>query len=265
MKIGFIGAGNMGYAMIKGAQTVFQDNIVYTDVSLERCAYVKEQTNLDYLDSNQDLIDQSDVIVLAIKPQYYTEVLMEVTIPSDRIVVSIAPGMTIEFVNAFINGTPKLVRAMPNTPALIGEGVSGIAFGDNGFSQEEKDLIMELFSSFGMAKEVPEQLMDAVVPVSGSSPAYVYMFIEAMADAAVIQGMPRQLAYDMAAQSVVGAAKMVLETGEHPGVLKDRVCSPGGTTIAAVQSLEKTGFRSSIIEAMMRCHEKVLSFKKKEN
>jgi pyrroline-5-carboxylate reductase len=190
---------------------------------------------------------------------------MDMTIPSDKIIISIAPGMTIEFVNAFINGSPKIVRAMPNTPALIGEGMSSVSFGDYDFSDDEKKIIMSLFSSFGKARELPEKLMDAVVPLSGSSPAYVYMFIEAMADAAVVQGMPRQTAYEMAAQSVLGAAKMVLETKEHPGVLKDQVCSPGGTTIAAVRSLEENGFRSAVIEAMMTCYDKTLSFKKKED
>jgi pyrroline-5-carboxylate reductase len=265
MKIGFIGAGNMGYAMIKGAQTIFQNAIVYTDVSNERCEYVKAKTGIEYLESNQDVIDHSDIIVLAIKPQYYTSVLMDITISSDKIIISIAPGMTIEFVNAFINGNPKIVRAMPNTPALIGEGMSSVSFGDYVFSDEEKKIIMDLFSSFGKAAELPEKLMDAVVPLSGSSPAYVYMFIEAMADAAVVQGMPRETAYEMAAQSVLGAAKMVLETKEHPGILKDQVCSPGGTTIAAVRSLEENGFRSAVIEAMMTCYDKTLSFKKKED
>ena len=264
MTIGFIGAGNMGYAMIQGAQKVFQNAIVYTDISNTQCERVKLKTGMDYLESNQDVIDHADIIVLAIKPQYYTEVLMAVTIPSDRIVISIAPGMTIEFVSAFINGNPKVVRAMPNTPALIGEGMSGIAFGQANFSEEEKKAVMDLFSSFGKAKEVPEKLMNVVVPLSGSSPAYVFMFIEAMADAAVAQGMPRNTAYEMAAQSVLGAAKMIIETQEHPGSLKDQVCSPGGTTIAAVRSLEKNGFRSAVIEAMMTCYEKAVSFNKKE-
>jgi pyrroline-5-carboxylate reductase len=145
---------------------------------------------------------------------------------------------------------------MPNTPALIGEGMSAVSFSDDAFSKEEREDIIQFFSSFGVMEEIEEKLMNAVVPISGSSPAYVYMMIEAMADAGVLAGLPRKLAYTLASQSVLGSAKMVLETGNHPGELKDAVCSPGGTTIEAVAALEKSGFRSSIIEAMNACFEK---------
>lgn len=263
MKVGFIGAGNMGYAMLKGALTVFEDTIVYTDVNKERLEEVKVKLGLDYVDTNQEVVDQSDIIVLAIKPQYMSEVLIKLIIDSPKILISIAPGVTIEHVNALIGGNPKIVRAMPNTPALVGEGMSGICFGDMNFTQEDKDEVLKLFNSFGKSVVLPENLMDVVVPVSGSSPAYVFMFIEAMADAGVLKGLSRDMAYKMAAQSVLGAAKMVLETGDHPGVLKDAVCSPGGTTIEAVRILEQKGLRSSVIEAMDACYEKSQVFKKK--
>jgi len=144
---------------------------------------------------------------------------------------------------------------MPNTPALVGEAVTAICPNKN-VSDEEKKVVSELLSSFGIAQFINENIMDAVIAVSGSSPAYVFMFIEAMADAAVAEGMPRAQAYQFAAQSVLGSAKMVLETGKHPGELKDMVCSPAGTTIEAVKVLEEKGFRSSVIEAMSACADK---------
>jgi len=263
MKVGFIGAGNMGYAMLKGAIKVFDDTIVYTDVNHDRLEYVKNSLGIDYVKTNQEVVDKSDIIVLAIKPQYMAQVLMELAIDAPKILISIAPGITIEHVNALIGGNPKIVRAMPNTPALVGEGMSAISFGDMDFTENDKKEVVKLFESFGESVVLAENLMDVVVPVSGSSPAYVYMFIEAMADAGVLHGLSRDLAYKMAAQSVLGAAKMVIETGEHPGVLKDAVCSPGGTTIEAVRVLEKNGFRSSVIEAMDACYEKSQKFKNK--
>ena len=170
-------------------------------------------------------------------------------------VVSIAAGQTLASITDLFGRQIKLVRSMPNTPALVGEAMSAVTPNEK-ISPEELQEVMAIFESFGKAEIVPETMMDAVVGVSGSSPAYVYMFIEAMADAAVADGMPRKQAYKFAAQSVLGAAKMVLETGEHPGVLKDAVCSPGGTTIAAVAELEKSGLRSSVIEAQRACVQK---------
>lgn len=169
----------------------------------------------------------------------------------DCIVVSIAAGQPISNIEAIL-GKIKLVRAMPNTPALVGAAMSALCPNDK-VTAEEVKLIESLFNSFGRAEVVPESMMDAVVGVSGSSPAYVYMFIEAMADAAVADGMPRTQAYKFAAQSVYGAAKMVLETNTHPGVLKDAVCSPGGTTIAAVAKLEEKGLRDAVISAQRCC------------
>ena len=145
---------------------------------------------------------------------------------------------------------------MPNTPALVGEGMTGISYDDNAFTFEEKDMINEFFNSFGRVVKVNESLMSAVVCASGSSPAYVYMFIEALADGVVQYGIPRSQAYELVAQTVLGSAKMVLETGEHPGMLKDKVCSPGGTTIRAVAALEANGFRNALIKASDECYKK---------
>lgn len=258
--IGFIGAGNMGFAMLKGAQSVFGKNIVYTDISKERLEFVRQETGISFLESNQEVIDQSDIIVLAIKPQYMNQVLRDLTFTNNKILISISPGITTQTVYALISGMARVVRAMPNTPALVGEGMSGICYDISQYSEDEKELIMSFFKSFGKAVVLPESLMDAVVPISGSSPAYVYLFIEAMADAGVLHGLPRKTAYEMAAQSVLGAAKMVLETGDHPGLLKDAVCSPGGTTIEAVRILENKGMRSAVIEAMDGCYKKSQTF-----
>ena len=158
--------------------------------------------------------------------------------------------------------TAKVIRTMPNTPALVGEGMSALCANRN-ITKEELQDVVKIFESFGKIEILEEKLIDVVPAVSGSSPAYVYMFIEALGDGAVLQGMPRDKAYKMAAQAVLGAAKMVLETGEHPGKLKDDVCSPGGTTIEAVYTLEKNNFRGPVISAMESCTEKAIKMGKK--
>ncbi len=261
MRLGFIGAGNMGFAMLKGASKVFDEPIMYTDIDEMRLDYIKAETGLPYCLSNQEVIDGCDLIVLAIKPQYLAEVIMPLSIDSPKIIVSISPGLTIDYVNAHVSGSPKIVRAMPNTPALVGEGMSAVTFGHGDFTEEEREEVLKLFNSFGKSIVLPEKLIDATVPVSGSSPAYVYMFIEAMADAGVLNGLSRKDSYNLAAQTVLGAAKMVLETGDHPGALKDAVCSPGGTTIEAVKILEEKGFRSAVIDAMDGCFKKAQRMK----
>jgi len=263
MNLGIIGVGNMGYAILKGAiQTFAKNNIYYTDVNEKRLKEIEEETGIHYSDRKK-CIQESDIILLAIKPQYYDDFLESIkNIESlkNKIIISIAPGITIEKIKNIVGKNIKIVRVMPNTPALVGEGMSVISFSEDDFSKEEKEFVNQLFSSFGKCIELDENKIDMVVPVSGSSPAYVYMFIEAMADAGVLFGLPREMSYELAAQSVLGAAKMVLETKEHPGVLKDAVCSPGGTTIEAVKKLESLGFRGSIIQAMEDCYNKVKDF-----
>ncbi|MBF4675588.1 pyrroline-5-carboxylate reductase, partial [Clostridioides difficile] len=176
-------------------------------------------------------------------------------IDANKIIVSIAAGKTIESLESFIGSDKKIVRVMPNTPALVGEGMSALCKNSN-VTDEELNMIKALFESFGEAEIVSEYLMDTVTGISGSSPAYVFMFIEAMADAAVLAGMPRQQAYKFASQAVMGSAKMVLETGKHPGELKDMVCSPAGTTIEAVKVLEEEGFRAAVIKSIVACIDK---------
>ena len=265
-KIGFIGMGNMGYAMLKGAMNVFpKEDLIFTDVSSERVENVTKETGVAHVLTNAELANSAKYIVLAVKPQFYAAVLknIENIIKKDHVVISIAPGISVDSLKDALGFDARIVRAMPNTPALLGEGMTGICFDQAAFSFEEKDVIGKFFASFGKYKVVEERLMSAVTCVSGSSPAYVYMFIEALADSAVKNGMPRDAAYEMAAQTVVGAAKMVLETKEHPGKLKDQVCSPGGTTIAAVSALEEYGFRNSIIKATDACFSVAEGFKRK--
>lgn len=258
-KIGIIGMGNMGYAMLKGLLKIYgPEKLLFTDVCKERMEQVSAETGVACAGSNAECANQCKYVVLAVKPQYYDGVLKNIVnvIKANHIVISIAPGITIQQLKEKLGIEKRIVRAMPNTPALVGEGMTGITYEAPLYSQEEQENIAELFRSFGRMHLVEERQMNAVVCASGSSPAYVYMFIEALADSAVKYGLPRDMAYEMAAQTVYGSAKMVLETGLHPGVLKDRVCSPGGTTIEGVSALEEWGFRNAIIKAADACYEK---------
>ena len=182
-------------------------------------------------------------------------------IEKENVVISIAPGITIKQLKDRIGFDARIVRAMPNTPALVGEGMTGVAYNPTEFNLEEKHIIEKIFKAIGKMKIVNEKLMSAVTCASGSSPAYVFMFIEALADGAVRCGMSRQDAYEFAAQTVYGSAKMVLETKAHPGILKDMVCSPAGTTIDAVKVLEDNGFRSAIMKATEACFDKCENIK----
>ena len=258
-KIGFIGMGNMGYAILKGLLKLYRtEDILFTDVNKERMHFVKEKTGVDYVETNAECANQSQIVVLAVKPQYYTGVLKNIkyAVKPEQIVISIAPGITIESLKKSLGEDRRIVRAMPNTPALLGEGMTGVTYERALFSEEEEKEIREFFGSFGRMEYVEEHLMSAVVCASGSSPAYVYMFIEALADSAVRYGLPRDKAYFFAAQAVKGAADMVLETGKHPGELKDEVCSPAGTTIAGVAALEEYGFRNAVLKANEACYRK---------
>lgn len=258
--IGFIGSGNMGGAMIGGiinADLIAKENIYVSDINEASLAKVKENYGVNVTTDNAELAKACDIIVLAVKPFLYPVVIKGIkdVVKEDVIIVVIAAGQSSEAVRELFGRDIKIVKTMPNTPALVGEGMAAIAPAKN-VTKEETEDIVAIFNSFGKSEIVPEHLMDAVTAVSGSSPAYVYMFIEAMADAAVVEGMPRAQAYKFAAQSVLGSAKMILETGRHPGDLKDMVCSPGGTTITAVAKLEETGLRNSVMQGMKACADK---------
>ena len=260
MKIGFIGCGNMASAMIGGIlknHVASPEDILASAKTEESRQRSREKLGIALTSSNIEVAEFADVLVLAVKPFYYEEVITEIrrSVKKDTIIVSIAPGKTLDWLHNVFGSPLKIVRTMPTTPALVGEAMSCIC-GNSHVTDQDLHLICEIFQGFGKTEMVTEELIDVVVGVSGSSPAYVFMFIEAMADAAVAGGMPRAQAYRFAAQAVLGSAKMVLETGKHPGELKDMVCSPKGTTIEAVRVLEEKGLRSAVFEAVKACVEK---------
>ncbi len=259
-KIGFIGLGNMAGAMIGGMieKKIFdRTQIIGADASETAILKASENFEITVTGDNREVVKQAKIIVLSVKPQFYETVITGIRdlVREDQMIITIAPGKTLSWLQTQFGRKLKLVRCMPNTPALVGEGCTGVCPSE-AVTTEEKDFVLKLLGSFGKAYVVAEHMMDAVVAVSGSSPAYVFMMIEAMADEAVLEGMPRSLAYEFAAQAVLGSAKMVLETGKHPGELKDMVCSPGGTTIEAVKILEEKGFRASLMDAMKACADK---------
>ena len=260
MKIGFIGLGNMASAMIGGMlqkEIVQPEDIIGSDKSVAMREKAAEAYGILTKESNEEVAKESEVLILAVKPQFLGDVIDGIrdVIKPETLIISIAAGKTITWLENSFGKEIKLVRCMPNTPALVGEGCTGVCVNAQ-VSEEEKIFSVKLMESFGKASVVTENLMDAVVAVSGSSPAYVFMFIEAMADAAVDAGMPRAQAYEFAAQAVYGSAKLVLETGKHPGELKDMVCSPAGTTIAGVRVLEEKGFRGTVMDGLAACVEK---------
>ena len=257
-RIGFIGMGNMGYAFLKGVKSSFSnDEIIFHSKSLNKMEKIFKKENIAYVSDNNRVVQGSKYIILAIKPQMFEGVISEIksSITDENIVISLAPGVTIKQLSEMC-GTDRIVRAMPNTPSMVGEGMTGISFNKEYFSGEEIEIIEEIFSSVGKMRVVNENMINAVVCASGSSPAYVFMFIEALADSVVKCGMTRNDAYEFVAQTVLGSAKLMLETNKHPGELKDMVCSPGGTTIAGVEQLEKNGFRKAIFSATQACFEK---------
>lgn len=263
-KFGFIGMGNMGYAILKGLLHCYSpQEAVFSARNREKMADVTARTDVQAAEDNVSCAVSSKYLVLAVKPQQFDTVIGEIrdVITEEHIILSIAPGITIENLQARFGKKCRIVRAMPNTPALVGEGMTGVCYDPGQFTDEEQKTIRSLFESFGKMVIVEEKLMDALACASGSSPAYVYVFIEALADSVVKYGIPRATAYELVAQTVLGSAKMVLETGEHPGRLKDQVCSPGGTTIAGISALEEYGLRNAVIKATDACYDKCTKIK----
>ena len=259
-KVGFIGCGNMGSSMVGGlikSGFLKSEEIIVstkTEVSSKKLRdEFKVATTLD----SKAVAKESETIILAVKPNMYKSVVEEIKseLTEDKLIITIAAGISIENMEEWLGDDLKIIRTMPNTPALVGQAMSAVCPNKN-VSDEELKYCINIFESFGECEVLEEKYFDGFIAVAGSSPAYVFMFIEAMADGAVKLGIPRAKAYKMAAQSVLGSAKMVLETGKHPGELKDMVCSPAGTTIDAVVELEKLGFRNSVIQAMDKCAEK---------
>ncbi len=259
--IGMIGAGNMGSAILRGiveAEYIRASQIIAFDTNRKRMRELEE--DLPGVRTASDCIEvaeQADLIILAVKPIFMKDIINEIHGSLEgKAVLSIAAGWTVKMLDKALQGSgATYMRVMPNTPALVGEGMTALC-DESTFSKEDFEFAKGIFDSIGKTRILPERLFDGVVALSGSSPAYVYIMIEAMADAAVKEGIPRVQAYEMAAQSVLGSALMVLSTGTHPAALKDAVCSPGGTTIEAVEELERKGFRAAIMDAMRVCAEK---------
>lgn len=266
-KIGFIGAGNIVNSILTGMsikKKVDMSSIYINDISNDAKEKLSEEFGVNCAKDNIDVVKKCDFIFFAIKPQYYKGTIDEISpyLTDTKTSIIIAPGYTMDKFKENVGRNVKVVRAMPNTPAIVGEAMTGVSYNKKEFTKDEEKDIIDIFESFGKIQIIDEAFMDTIVAVSSSAPAYVYIMIEAMGDAGVLTGLPRNIAYKMAAQAVAGAAKVVYDTDIHPGALKDAVCSPGGTTIEAVKVLENRGFRSALIESMNACYEKTKELNK---
>ncbi len=265
--IGFIGAGKMGSALIEGilkAGIVKPENIGASDVYEPFLEGLKTKFGIRVSTNNSEIVKKSDILILAVKPQTLGSVLenLKAEITSEKLLISIAAGIPLStYENTLLEGT-RVIRVMPNIAATVSEAASGISAGKNAAPEDIK-VALEIFSAVGTAVQVPESLMDAVTGLSGSGPAFIFPVIEAMADGAVLEGMDRKSALTLAAQTVLGAAKMALETGMHPGELKDMVTSPAGTTIEGIHALEEAGIRAAFMNAVIRASERSKALGKK--
>jgi len=254
-KIGFIGAGTMAVAIIKGlinSGTVSPENITASELFEERAKKVSEEIGIKVVKDNQSVVKNADVIVLCTKPYVVESVLTEVKelISPEKLIISIAAGVSTEFMENIIGNKAQVIRVMPNTPALVNEGMSAVCRGKN-VDEKSVDFAVNLFKSIGRCIEVPEKLIGAVTGISGSGPAFIFLMIEALADGGVKLGLTKQTAIELAAQTCLGAAKMVLETGKHPSLLKDEVTTPGGCTIAGLMVMENEGVRSALSKTVV--------------
>jgi pyrroline-5-carboxylate reductase len=252
--VGFIGAGKMATALARGlcqAGFTIPERISASDLLPEARAHFAAESGAQAVDSNLEVVRRSEILILAVKPQHFRTVLADLGphIGSRHLLVSIAAGISLETMAGIVGSERRLVRVMPNTPCLVGASASAYCLG-GGASSDDGRLVQQLLSAVGTAICLPEPLLDAVTGLSGSGPAFVCLVIEALADGGVRAGLPRDVALQLAAQTVMGTAKMVLETGQHPAALKDAVASPGGTTIAGLHELERGGLRGTLISAV---------------
>lgn len=258
--LSIIGAGNMGEALIRGvlqAQLLGASDIWATGPRKSRLEELSQRYAVTTTHDNLEAARQADTIVLAVKPQILAVVCRQIApaLDASKLVVSIAAGVPIGSVREFLGGVPLVCRAMPNTPAVVQAGATAVSF-DTSLPESCRERVWALFQAVGTVCEVEESLLDAVTGLSGSGPAYVFMIIEALSDAGVKVGLPRYQAQALAAQTVLGSARLLLESGEHPGVLKDRVTSPGGTAIAGLHTLEQGGLRTTLINAVVTATER---------
>ena len=257
MKLAFIGAGNMGGALARAAcRSLDPQEVGLTDYDAAKAEALAKELGCLTLPDNASAVREADYVLLAVKPQQAKEALAQCGEALDgKALISIVAGVTVERLRGMISGNARILRVMPNTPAMVFEGAFALC-ADNDLASEEMAAAEELFRSIGVVEKVPETLIDAVCGLSGGGPAYVAMFIEAMADGGVKQGLPRATAYRLAAQTCLGTAKMILDMDIHPGQLKDMVTSPGGTTIEGCEALEKGGMRGTVIECINVATEK---------
>ena len=264
MKIGFIGAGNMGSAIINGilSKEFIRPEDIYISRKRPELSTDMAQLGIHVTQSNAQLVRAVDCVVLAVKPIYLPQVIEEVYEElAGKFVISIVAGWTFDMLRSAMPESTRFVRIMPNTPLSVGEGMSLISM-KHTCSETEFAFAKQVFESAGKVAVVEDHVYTAGNGISGCGPAFVYEFIEALADGGVRYGVPRALAYELAAQTLIGAARMVLETGEHPGKLKDAVCSPGGTTIEGIYALEKGGMRAAVMDAVGSAVEKTLKMAK---
>ena len=263
LKIACIGTGAMGGAILSSICKKYNpQNITVADKNTESAKNFAQKNNCNFKESNIDAIQNADFIILAVKPNVISIVLKEIQnyISEKTVVISMAAGISIQSLNSFAPNA-RFIRIMPNMPALVGQAMIALSCNDN-ISKDELNNAKTILESAGKVEQVEEKLMDCVTGVSGSGPAFVFMFIEALADAAVKCGMPRQQAYIYAAQTVKGSADVVLQTSRHPAELKDAVCSPGGTTIDGVAALENNNFRNAVIQAVEAAYKKSINLGK---
>lgn len=260
MKITFIGCGNMASAVIGGlikGKVFLPEDITATALTEETRQRAQRTFGIKTEADNYEAVKTAEVVVLGVKPQVLLPVLEEIrpALTAKQLIISLAAGRSLKVLTQGLGEDKKIVRVMPNTPALVGEGMAAWS-GNSHVDAEDKKLVRAILKACGREEEVPEKLIDSACCVSGCGPAYVYMFIEALSDAAVAEGMPRSQAYRFAAQTLLGSAKLVLETGRHPGELKDMVTSPGGSTIAGLKKLEEEGFRGTVMDAISAASER---------
>lgn len=251
-KIGFIGGGNMAEALLKGIrQQDGQAAILVAEPLAARRQFLADTYQIEVTEDNGRLVQECALVILAVKPQIVGQVLSPLgsTWRAEQLLVSILAGVKTADLESVLGSQARVVRVMPNTPALVGCGAAAVCGGKNAM-EEDLQTVCDLFKSVGVVERVSETQMDAVTGLSGSGPAYIYTLIEALADGGVLEGLPRSTALALAAQTVLGGAQMVLQTGEHPAALRDKVCSPGGTTIAGVRALEEGGLRATLINAV---------------
>lgn len=261
MRIAFIGGGNIAYAIASGVLkkgNIPQKDITITDIRESRLDFIRENLQVNTTHNNVEAIRNAEIIIIAVKPNVFDHLADEIRESAkDKCVISIMAGITVERMKNALDASTRVLRVMPNLPAMVGESMTALCK-ENDLTEAEYDMAKDIFNAVGEICEVEEKHFDTVIGISGSGPAYAFIFIEALADAGVLHGLSRDVSYKLAAQMLKGSAQLVLDTQLHPGELKDRIASPAGTTIEAIKSLERDRFRSVVICAVDECVKKAM-------